>query len=206
MSALFVLKKLRRPPAAYSAGFTLFEILIAVIVLSLGLLGVGGLQLIATRSNFEGMQRTDATMLASYIIERMRVSSTISKDNGSAKAILLAYSNNTDAANVTTSQLASACPGSNTGIATCDLLQLAKLMYSSESLVNAKACITVSQSSGSPTGDVRVTIAWRGMTRNNTPTFTAPSNTCGVTGVEEDNRYLQQVSVDTYITFVPIAD
>jgi len=55
-----------------AAGFTLIEVLIAVIILSIGLLGVASLQLTSKRGNFEAMQRVSATMYAEDLIERMR--------------------------------------------------------------------------------------------------------------------------------------
>lgn len=53
-------------------GFTLIEILVAVIVLSVGLLGVASLQIASKRGNFEAMQRSAATMYAESLVERMR--------------------------------------------------------------------------------------------------------------------------------------
>ena len=60
------------PTPDRQAGFTLIEILIAVIVLSIGLLGVATLQLTSKRGNFEAMQRASATMYAEDLVERMR--------------------------------------------------------------------------------------------------------------------------------------
>ena len=55
-----------------SRGFTLVEALIALLVLSIGLLGVAGLQLAALRQNNSASQRSQATFLAYDIIDRMR--------------------------------------------------------------------------------------------------------------------------------------
>jgi type IV pilus assembly protein PilV len=55
-----------------SAGFTLVETLVAVLVLSIGLLGVAALQLSSLRSNATATQRTQATFLAHDITDRMR--------------------------------------------------------------------------------------------------------------------------------------
>lgn len=48
------------------------EVLVSVFILSVGVLGVAGLQITAKRSNFEATQRTTATALAQDIVERMR--------------------------------------------------------------------------------------------------------------------------------------
>lgn len=53
-------------------GSTMMEVLVSVFVLSIGVLGVAGLQVTAKRSNFEATQRATAAALAQDIIERMR--------------------------------------------------------------------------------------------------------------------------------------
>jgi type IV pilus assembly protein PilV len=53
-------------------GFTLIEILVALVVLSIGLLGVAALQLNSLRNNHSSAMRTQATFLAYDIIDRMR--------------------------------------------------------------------------------------------------------------------------------------
>ncbi len=65
----------------YSKGVTLVEILIAVLLLSLGLLGMAGLQIRALQGNQSAAQRSQAVMLSYFIIEAMRV------DSASAKAL-----------------------------------------------------------------------------------------------------------------------
>jgi type IV pilus assembly protein PilV len=53
-------------------GFTLVEILVALVVLSIGLLGVAALQLMSLRSNHGSAMRSQATFLAYDIVDRMR--------------------------------------------------------------------------------------------------------------------------------------
>jgi len=55
-------------------GFTLIEVLIAVVVLSIGLLGLAGLQTAGLHSNQSANLRTQATLLAYDMIDRMRAS------------------------------------------------------------------------------------------------------------------------------------
>ena len=55
-----------------SRGFTLLEVLIAVVVLSIGLLGIAGLQAFSQRSNHSAYLRSQATALAYDMIDRMR--------------------------------------------------------------------------------------------------------------------------------------
>jgi type IV pilus assembly protein PilV len=61
-----------RPTPQRNTGFTLVEILITVIVLSIGLLGLAGLQISGLRANMSSEARSKATLLANDIIERMR--------------------------------------------------------------------------------------------------------------------------------------
>lgn len=53
-------------------GFTLIEVLVSLVVLSMGLLGVAALQLTSLRNNTSAAQRSQATFLAYDIADRMR--------------------------------------------------------------------------------------------------------------------------------------
>lgn len=53
-------------------GFTLLEVLVAVLVLTIGLLGLAGLQATAVRSNTSAYLRSQASILAYDIADRMR--------------------------------------------------------------------------------------------------------------------------------------
>jgi type IV pilus assembly protein PilV len=55
-----------------SQGFTLLEVLVALVVLSIGLLGLAGLQATSLRNNTSAYQRSIATMQAYDIADRMR--------------------------------------------------------------------------------------------------------------------------------------
>jgi type IV pilus assembly protein PilV len=59
-------------PERGSAGFTLIEVLIAVVVLSIGLLGLAGLQTTGLRNNQDAYARTQATTLANDMADRIR--------------------------------------------------------------------------------------------------------------------------------------
>ncbi len=55
-----------------AAGFTLLEVLIAVVVLSIGLLGLAGLQTTGLRNNQDAYARTQAATLANDMADRIR--------------------------------------------------------------------------------------------------------------------------------------
>ena len=54
-----------------SRGFSLMEILVTVIVLSIGLLGLAGLQLSGLRYNHSAYLRSQATLMTNDILDRM---------------------------------------------------------------------------------------------------------------------------------------
>ena len=66
----------RKHSCTRQPGFTLVEVLIAVLVLSLGLLGLAGLQASSLRHNNSAAARGQATFLAYDIIDRMRANRT----------------------------------------------------------------------------------------------------------------------------------
>ncbi len=53
-------------------GFTLFEVLIAIVILSIGLLGLAGLQATSLRNNQDALMRSQEALLAYDMIDRMR--------------------------------------------------------------------------------------------------------------------------------------
>jgi type IV pilus assembly protein PilV len=69
-SSIFQIPGMLRP--GYSTGFSLVEVLVALFVLSIGLLGLAALQTTGIRFNQQSYQRTQATLQAYDIIDRMR--------------------------------------------------------------------------------------------------------------------------------------
>ena len=55
-----------------SRGFTLIEVLIALVILSLGLLGLAGLQIISLKNNQSTYVRGQANLMAMDVIDRIR--------------------------------------------------------------------------------------------------------------------------------------
>jgi type IV pilus assembly protein PilV len=53
-------------------GFSLLELLVSLLVFSIGLLGIAGLQLVSKQSSYESQQRTVASQVAYGILEDMR--------------------------------------------------------------------------------------------------------------------------------------
>ncbi len=59
-------------PQKQQQGFTLIEVLVAVVVLSIGLLGLAGLQTTGLRNNQSAYYASQAAIYANDIFERMR--------------------------------------------------------------------------------------------------------------------------------------
>jgi len=57
----------------HKRGFSLLEMLVALVVFSIGLLAVAGLQTVSKQANYESLQRTTATQIASGLLEDMRM-------------------------------------------------------------------------------------------------------------------------------------
>jgi len=84
----------RRGPGKRESGFTLLEVLIALLVLAIGLLGLAALQTTGLRSNQMATSRTHATQLAYDITDRMRANiagSYITNDDNVVENIVKDY-------------------------------------------------------------------------------------------------------------------
>lgn len=67
-----ILRTHRHRTPVVSTGFSLLEVLVAVVVLSVGLLGLASLQLSALRNNNQSYERSQALALAYDIADAMR--------------------------------------------------------------------------------------------------------------------------------------
>ena len=66
-----------------SRGFTLLEVLIALLIFSLGMLGLAGLMVVSVKTNNSAYLRTQASFLAQSMADRMRANtSQINAYNG----------------------------------------------------------------------------------------------------------------------------
>jgi type IV pilus assembly protein PilV len=68
-------------PTRAQSGFTLIEVLVAIVVLSIGLLGLAGLQATGLRHNQSAGFRSTATVLAYDIADAMRANRVEARNN-----------------------------------------------------------------------------------------------------------------------------
>ncbi len=71
------------PSRIRQRGFSLLELLVALVVFSVGLLAVAGLQTVSKQASFEAVQRTTASHVANGVLENIRT-------NGDAVDVYLA--------------------------------------------------------------------------------------------------------------------
>jgi type IV pilus assembly protein PilV len=82
---------LLRASSAATAGYTLIEVMVALVVLSIGLLGVAGLQLVGLQRNLSASSRTQASYLAEDIIDRMRANYVAARGPDGSGLLSLQY-------------------------------------------------------------------------------------------------------------------
>ena len=176
-------------------GFSLVELLVALIVFSIGLLAVAGLQPVSKRANYESLQRTTAAQLANGVLEDMRT-------NGGGIDIYLAASDIGGG-----SRGAQPAPNCTAGAecnaaqkATFDLWSWEQMLDGNlETIAGAAAgglvlptlCIAGPAAGGA--GTYQVSIVWRG-----SATLTnVVANTCGLAsgnyGTQNEMRRIVQI-------------
>ncbi len=154
-------------------GFTLIEVLVALIILSVGLLGLAALQTRASQAEMESYQRAQALLLANDIADRIRTNSSVpecySITTNAATGTPFVGAGNVDVFN---------CMGwgilETRGIANNDIAQWEQqLLGASETItdtgnsvgamLNARGCIYYSNA---PARTATIVVAWQGLTPN----------------------------------------
>lgn len=183
-----------------AAGFSLTEVLVSTVVLSIGVLGIAGLSTVSKRASFESVQRSTAAELAYALLEEMRTTN-------SALGVYLA------AGPLGRGSLgAEPAPACDAPAAVCTAAESAihslwlweqMLDTGMESaggaatggLMTPSACITGPPGGGA--GVYSVTIVWRGVTELTDPAL----NNCGAnTGLYgPGNAFRRMAVVRSYI-------
>lgn len=181
-------------------GFTLIEVLVTLLVFSFGLLAVAGLQTISKKANYDALQRTTASLLASDMVERMRANGRMLSEYVLDAGVALG-GGTLGAAPVD-------CTAANcnaTQMAWYDLAEweqaldgAAELVGTTQTggLVSPQACIEGPV--GGAAGIYTVSIAWRGVTPLSNPVIHACGAGSGLYG--DNNEFRRILTVATYIT------
>ena len=155
-------------------GFSLIEVLVTIVILTIGLLGLAGLQFRALTSQMESYQRSQALILLKDMADRI--------DN-----------NRVNAANyVTTTPLGTnygACTATGAGSAgdLCEwnnaLLGAAELDSAGNkvgAMIGARGCVSqISAPASGVPGQYVVSVAWQGLNNTATPAVTCGQNQYG---------------------------
>jgi len=183
--------RLDQKPRINAAGFTLIEVLIAVFVLAIGILGIAGLQIFAKQNSYDAIQRTTASHLATSIAERIRMNPQAAGDYVSSTEPVAA----TTTAPSTCNSNASPCTPEELAVHDLQEWHSAIIGVSEQfntnpagGLVSPSACITA----GTEDNEYTIAIAWRGRSALSNPA----ANDCGVDATEggtnvygTDNEY-----------------
>jgi type IV pilus assembly protein PilV len=196
-------------PHRRQLGFSMVEVLVSVFIVAIGLLGIAGLQFMSKRSNFEAVQRTTATLLASDIVERMRANPTqLIEYGGSAGAPIPSLGGPTPTRTA---------PGADCSVDPCTAFELSQHdLWQWETALNGMsdgggaggltaptACLSTDVAAGvsDRSGNYTVAIAWRGSTQLANPVAPdaaapdADAFTCG----EGSGKYNgEDGSIDTH--------
>jgi type IV pilus assembly protein PilV len=125
-------------PAAQS-GFSLIEVLVALIVLSIGMLGMGKMLMVSMKSNSTAYSSTQAMSLASAMLERIRANRTVALA-GAASTYSLPALTNASTFGAGPNCLTAAC--SSAAMGTSDVAGWLGLLASVNGLPSGKGSIT----------------------------------------------------------------
>lgn len=183
---------------ASGRGFSLIEVLIAVIIFGVGLLAVASLQGVARKSSYEAVQRTTAVHLANSLLERMRANPQALEDylGGLGERVL----SETAPPAVATGCTTASCSGS--ALAAVDVNQWWGLVIGNSEQVNnqpvgglVRPTVCIRGESDGATGAYDVAIAWRGTTEINQ----TGSDSCGSTDAAY-GEFRRVVVVSSYLS------
>jgi type IV pilus assembly protein PilV len=140
-------------------GFSLIEVLVALFVLSIGLLGLAALQTTSLRFNSDSLARTQATYLAYDIVDRMRANHLgVTANNYNVPNAAAA----TSAATNTCLASSCKCDSAGANCSTSDLAayDLARWYGRLQSLLPGASTNLATISRDAATNVVTITISW----------------------------------------------
>jgi type IV pilus assembly protein PilV len=136
-------------------GFSLLEVLVALLVLSIGLLGIAGLQTFSLKFNHQSYERTQATVLISEMYEKI-IANPAAARNGLFNAVADASTSGSYAG----TGCPTACTNSNE-LATYDIFIWKSALETGSVLSQGQGSITRIQNPADPNALVfDITVRW----------------------------------------------
>lgn len=183
---------------SFVSGFTLIEVLISLLIVTLGLLGLAGMQAVAQRSEMDSYQRAQALVLVQDMVDRLNANRKVAgcyaftPTNGSVWAGTSATAPTCTAAFGTAQQRAQADADM---LAWHNLLTGAAEALSGNqvgAMVGARGCVVLDTTV--VPNIYRVQVAWQGMVPTVNPTSIDATLTCGTGqyGSELQRRVISQ--------------
>ena len=180
------------------SGFTLIEVLISLLIITLGLLGLAGMQAVAQRAELESYQRAQALILVQDMVDRL---------NANRKAAgCYAFTSAAGSPYAGTGAAAPTCAGvfgtvPQRAQADADMLAWHNLLTGAAealganqvgAMVGARGCVMLDTTV--VPNVYRVQVAWQGMTPTVNPTSIDAKLTCGTGqyGSELQRRVISQ--------------
>jgi type IV pilus assembly protein PilV len=148
---------MKHPSYRIQAGFSILEVLVALVVLSVGTLGMGKLMFLSMKSNGSAYMRSQATNLSYAMLDAMRANRADVLANGGSDYTLAALTNSSTYGTAATNCLNSVCSASQTAkydVATW----LAQIGDPNGGLPNGQGQILVTTANGQT--NVVITVQW----------------------------------------------
>lgn len=178
-------------------GVGLIEVLVAVLVLAVGILGLVSMQLTAKRTGNEAVQRVTAVYLAQSLIEKMRM------NKGQLPAYVVDWKHGDAVPTAGTDCDSAACTAAQ--LAAYDINQwvtelegAAEIKTISGSNTNTGGLLDPSACVSNNSGMITVAIAWKGFRAMTNPTSSTCGEGSGLYGAS--NEFRQVMSITTYIS------
>jgi len=179
-------------------GFTLIEVLISLLILTLGLLGLAGMQAVAQRAELESYQRAQALVLLQDMVDRVNANRKVAGCYAFTPSAGTTFAGTGASAPTCTSVFGTALQRAQ---ADADMLAWHNLLTGAAetlganqvgAMVGARGCVILDTT---VTPNVyRVQVAWQGMTPTVIPTSVDATLTCatGQYGSELQRRVISQ--------------
>jgi len=187
----------RRDTGFGQRGFTLLEVMVALLIFGVGLLTVAALQSVSKRANYEALQRTTASFLAMDMLERMRVNKN--RLNFYTQGNMQLGGGTRPVPATLCTSLGDNCDGID--MARADLYLWEQLLdgvaedlggNATGGLVSPTACLD--GPGGGGTGVYTVAIAWRGVTELTNPAADDCGDKSGLYGANNEFRRVLVIS------------